>query len=139
MFQTLHRLASGVARPARACAALGVLALGLGAGAAHAGGVHWSIGINLPSIGTVISNAPVYPAYVPAPVYVPPPVVYRPAPVVVSPGYYYGPPPVVVDRRWGPPRGEWHPHHHRGYRDDRWGRDERWDRGPRDRGGRWRD
>jgi hypothetical protein len=59
------------------------------AGAAHAGGVNWSVGINLPGVGTVISNAPIY---VPAPVVVyqePAPVVYqRPAPV-------YAPAPVI--------------------------------------------
>jgi hypothetical protein len=50
------------------------------AGAAHANSVTWTIGINAPGIGTVISNAPVYR---PAPIYVPAPVVYEePAPVV---------------------------------------------------------
>ena len=44
----------------------------LAAGTARAGGVSWSIDINTPVIGTVISNAPAYrvPVYVPAPVYV---------------------------------------------------------------------
>lgn len=74
------------------------------AGAAKASSnVYWSIGINAPPIGTVISNGPVYgsapgyyePApvyYEPAPVYYPPPVVYRPAPRV-----YYSP--RVIERR----------------------------------------
>ena len=76
-------------------AALVAAATTLGAGAAHAGGnVFWSIGINLPPVGTVISNAPVYgpaPVFVPAPVLVAPPM-YVPAPV------FYAPPPVVYYR-----------------------------------------
>jgi hypothetical protein len=83
--------------------ALAVAALGcaLATGAAHAGNnVYWSVGINLPPVGTVVSNAPVYvdpaPVYVPAPVvYAPPPPVYVPAPVVYAPA----PPVVVVPRR----------------------------------------
>ena len=120
-------------------------ALGLSVGAAQAGNVHWSIGINLPPVATVISNGPYYgygPAYAPAPVYAPP-VVYRPAPVYYaepayypgpayfpepvyySPPRYYGPPALVIDRRWDPPHGYWgpggpdHRHHHR---DGRWQR-----------------
>lgn len=121
---------------------LAVAVLGLGAGLAQAGGVNWSIGINLPPVSTVISNdpyphrpyygaAPVYApppvVYRPAPVYyVPPPVVYRPAPVAVVPGY-------VVDRRWAPHHREWR--HHRGHdRGHRWhGHDRRDDH---HRGGR---
>ena len=38
-------------------------AIALGAGAAHAGGVSWSVAIDTPVAGTVISNAP--PAYAP--------------------------------------------------------------------------
>jgi hypothetical protein len=70
--------------PALAAAAL------LGAGAAHAGNVQWSIGINLPPVATVITGGPVY---LPPPpvVYAPPPVVYTPPPRVV-----YAPAPVVV-------------------------------------------
>ncbi len=63
------------------------------AGTAHAGGVSWSVGINLPGVGTVISNAPIY---VPAPV-----VVYQePAPVVVyqRPVPIYAPAPVVYQQ-----------------------------------------
>jgi len=48
-----------------------VATAGLCAGTAHAGNVSWSIGINTPVIGTVLSNAPVYPV----PVYVQPPMV----------------------------------------------------------------
>ena len=74
----------------------------LGAGSAHAGGVSWSIGINTPIVGTVVSNAPVYvpsygPMYAPVPVYrvapsagyYPRPIYYRPVPVVY-PRYYPG-------------------------------------------------
>jgi hypothetical protein len=71
----------------------------MGAGTAHAGGVSWSVGINLPGIGTVISNAPIF---VPAPVVVyqePAPVVYqRPAPVYApAPVVYQQPAPVVYE------------------------------------------
>jgi hypothetical protein len=77
----------------------------LGAGVAHAGGVSWSVGVNVPFVGAVVGNAPGYrsyyqPAYV-APVYAPAPAAYyapgyAPAPVYVSapayypPGYYAG-------------------------------------------------
>jgi hypothetical protein len=48
-----------------------VSSAGLWAGTAHAGNVSWSVGINAPGIGTVISNVAAYPVpiYVPAPVY----------------------------------------------------------------------
>jgi len=93
---------------ALAVAALGC-ALATGAAQAH-GNVSWSIGINLPPVGTVISNVPVYaepaPVYVPAPIYAPAPVVYAaPAPVYVAPPLivaprraYYRPAPVYVQR-----------------------------------------
>jgi hypothetical protein len=79
-------------------ASLAVGASLLAAGAAQASNVHWSIGINLPPVGTVISNAPVY---APVPVYAPPPVVYAPAPVIYQPAprVVYRPAPVV----YGPP------------------------------------
>ena len=109
---------------------LAAAALALSAGAAHAGGVNWSIGINLPPVATVISNGPAYypgPVYAPAPVYYEPPVVYRPVP------RYYAPPPVIyrpVPRYHGPPavvyRG-WDGHRgHRGGYDGPRGRG--WDR-----------
>ncbi len=104
---------------------LAMFALALASGFAHAGGVNWSIGINLPPVATVISNGPVYvdgpyyaaapsPYYAAAPYYAPPPV-YRPAPI------YYAPPPVVVYRQQpryaGPPvrfvEERWVPHRHR--------------------------
>ena len=62
---------------------------------ANAGGhVSWSIGINAPAVGAVVSSGPVYgygyPVYAPAPVYYQaPPVYYRPAPVVYGPPAYY--------------------------------------------------
>jgi hypothetical protein len=57
-----------------------VAAAALATGTARAGGVSWSIDINTPVIGTVISNAPAYrvPVYAPAPVYAAVPV-YQPA------------------------------------------------------------
>jgi hypothetical protein len=80
--------------------AAALLALGtVCAGSAQAADVHWSVGINLPAVGTVISNAPVY--YPPAPVYYPAPVVVQPAPVVVyrpAPVVYHQAPPQVVYR-----------------------------------------
>jgi hypothetical protein len=68
----------------------------LGATSAHAGGVAWSIGINTPVVGTVISNQPTYydPGYR---VYAPVPV-YAPAPVYAAPVAYYPPAPVVYER-----------------------------------------
>ena len=101
---------------------------GLFAGAAHAGGVRWSVNINVPGpvyAEPVYAAPPVY--HAPAPVYhapppvyyTPPPVYYQPRPVVV-----YRPPVVVYHR--GPPAirgGSWERH--------------RPDRGWRDRPGRW--
>ncbi len=122
----------------------------LGASAAQAANVQWSVGINLPPVATVISGGPAYypqPVYYPeAPYYAPPPVVYRAPPVVYRPPVvvyretrpYYGAPVYVGrgarDVRWLPPG-------HRGdFRDnDRWqrgGRDH--DRGDHDRGQRGR-
>jgi hypothetical protein len=117
----------------------------LGAGVAQAGNVSWSIGINTPVIGTVVSNVPVYgpepvyysePVYAQAPVYVrapreyvqAPPVyvqapvpVYQPAPQV---GYYprhaayYRPIPVPYPHYYAE-RHHGHPHwKDRGWRQD---------------------
>ena len=74
------------------------------AGSAQAGGVNWSVSVNLPPVATVVSNGhgyhaqPVY--YEPAPVYYEPvPVYVRPRPVYVQPApVYYQPRPVVVYR-----------------------------------------
>lgn len=98
--------------------ALLVLAGALGAGAAQARDVYWSVGIQAPvagvGVGTVVSNVPQYgyhaapPAYVQVPAYP----VYQPAPVV------YAPVPVVRYRPLPPPRyvvvpqGHGHRHHH---------------------------
>lgn len=127
--------------------AAALLALGtVCAGTAHAANVQWSIGINLPAVGTVISSEPVYQApptyYVPAPVYAPAPVYVEPAPVVVyrpvprvvyrpEPVYaprYYGPGVVragwaVPGRGWGPGYGHGH-HDHDRHDDWRDGRDD---------------
>lgn len=143
MFATKTRLIAAAA-----------LSTALFAGAARAGDVNWSIGIQAPigpgaSIGTVFSNryvssvivAPAPVVYAPAPVvYGPPRVVYEPAPVMYEPApVYYAPPPVYVTRRvayapvWVGER--WSHRHHRHHRDgwrDQW-RDDRghWDRGDR--------
>jgi len=78
---------------------------------ANAGGhVSWSVGINAPAVGAVISNGPVYggygyPVYESYPVYAPAPVYYQPAPV------YYRSAPVV----YGPP-AYYYRHHRHAYR-----------------------
>ena len=90
----------------------------LAAGAAQASNVHWSIGINLPPIGTVISHAPVHapaPVYMPAPVYAPtpvivapPPVVYRPVPrMVYQQPVVVGRPVPIVHSGYGHGHGQW--------------------------------
>ena len=110
------------------------------AGAAHAGDVSWSIGIQAPvgpgaTIGTVISNRHFAPVVVTPPVvYTPAPVVYAPAPVVHAPPprvVYAPPPPVYVPYRtvmapvwlhgrWVYPNAHRRHHHDRdGWRDDR--------------------
>jgi hypothetical protein len=70
--------------------------------AAHADRVGFNLSFAGPGYGVTVGNAPYYyghrhyyrrhygPAYVPAPVYVAPPVVYR-APVVVAPAPAYYP------------------------------------------------
>lgn len=96
----------------------------LGATAAQAG-PHWSIGINVPLAGVVVSDG----RYVePAPVYYappPPPVVYVPAPRYVEREVYYAPPPPRViyetayrerrwdDRRWDERHWDHERHEHR--------------------------
>ena len=151
MFATKTRLIAAAA-----------LSTALFAGAARAGDVNWSIGIQAPigpgaSIGTVFSNrhvssvivAPAPVVYAPAPVvYGPPRVVYQPEPVVYEPApVYYAPPPVYVPRRvayapvwvgdrWSHRHHRHHRHHRDEWRDDRghWDQDDR--RGHWDRGDR---
>lgn len=96
--------------------------------AAHAhGSVQWSIGINLPPVGAVVSSRPVY-GPPPAVIYAPPPaVVYAPV-YSAYPAYpVYAPPPRVVFapvHGWAPPPG-------RHWRDrDRDGIPDRWERRP---------
>jgi len=79
--------------------------------AANASRVHWSVGINLPPVATVVSGGPGYypaPAYYGAPAYSAP---YYPAPYYAAPTYY--PAPVYYAPRigyaprpriWLPPR-----------------------------------
>lgn len=135
-------------RISRILASIGALA-GLAAASlpAHAGSnVWWSIGIQLPPVGTVISNAPVYAP--PPVVYAPPPVIVHPAPVVYAPPVYvqrpprvvYAPPPQVV---YAPPPqvvyGGWHsPGHKRKWKDrDRDGIHDRYDQWDDRRGRGW--
>ena len=127
--------------------ALVATAATLGAGAAHAGDVSWQIGINLPAVGAVVSNAPYYapmPVYQAEPVYMPAPPVYIRAPVPVyrvappvayypRQDVYYRPVPVAYPRydgawqyrhwRWED-RGYRGDHHDRGHRDDHGDRDD---------------
>lgn len=99
-------------RKTLAVAAFGVAAMAA-SGAAHAGGVNWHIGINLP--GVFLPPPPV--------VYAPPPVVYAPPPVVYQPPprVYYSPAPIVYEQPvyvQPRPRGHWHDgrwREHRGY------------------------
>jgi hypothetical protein len=116
-------------RKTLALAAIGLAGVAA-TGAAQAGNVHWSIGINLPAVGIIGGNAPVYypepQAYYPAPrvVYAPPPVVYRAPPRVV-----YRHAPVVVHQPYGHYRH--HEGRHAGWRGDRDGRGDRDWRGGR--------
>lgn len=105
--------------------ALAAVAGTLGAGAAQAGGISWSIGISTPMVGTVISNAPGYYSpgyhspgygssyhggayYAPAPVYDYSPPVY----VYAPPAYAKVPAPVYrsapVPRRFHLPYQDGH-------------------------------
>lgn len=112
--------------------------------------VAWSIGVDLPGVETVVSNAPVYreaprlyvappvvyapvPVYAPAPLYTPPPVVrYVPAPISYdAPPVYYRPAPVIVYRDGRPDRGWFHRH------EQRWFYEHDRDHGPDGRGMRW--
>jgi hypothetical protein len=127
---------------------LGATAALMAAAPARAGGVQWSVGIQLPPVVVAVGRGPSYGpppvVYAPPPVvYAPPPVVYVPPPRVVHapPAYYqpparvvYAPPPV---HGWGHGGGG-----HRQWRDrDRDGihdRHDRWDDRRDDRRG-WDD
>jgi hypothetical protein len=109
--------------------ALVAVTLCLAAAGAQARDVYWSVGINAPlhpgvSVGTVISNAPVYrpaPVIYSEPVYYPAPVYVRPAPVVYVPQPVYRPQRVIYQPVWVHPRHK-HPkwkHHQRHHRDGR--------------------
>ena len=96
----------------------------LAASAAQAGGVSWSVGVNLPPVATYVSGGP---GWYPAPVRYAPPVVYAPAPVYAEPylsvydapyGVYAAP--VYSHRPHYVPAPRWH---HGGYRHDRWHHD----------------
>ena len=113
-------------RPILATLVAGAALFGTAAAQAE---THWSIGINLPPAGVVVSNAPRYYVQEPAPVYyAPAPVVrYAPAPRYAPRDvYYYAPAPRVVyetsyrDRRWDGRNDHWHRDHGRR---DRWDRD----------------
>ena len=102
------------------CAAAAAL---FAASTAEAGGVSWSVGVNVPPVATYVSGGP---AWYPAPVRYAPPVVYAPAPVYAEPyvsvydasyGVYGAP---VYHRRphfWAAPAPRWH---------HGWDRHERW-------------
>lgn len=94
-------------------------ALGLSSMAAMAGGhVNWSVGVNLPHAGVVVTNGPTY--YAPPPVYrAAPPVYYAPAPIVYhAPPVVYRPAPVYGWGHRAPP-----PHWHGGHRGRGWDHD----------------
>jgi hypothetical protein len=119
----------------------------LGAGAARAADVRWSVGINLPVPGLVITGSPYYREpvrlYAPVPAYAPEPVYYQQEPVYVQPEpvyypryphwrHHYRPAPVVVEvPRY---RHDWQPVAYPRYRDERredrreWRHEERHDR-----------
>lgn len=93
------------------------LAGALGAGAVHAGGVHWSIGVHLPAPPVVVYQEPA------------PRGVYAPQPVYGAPVRYGR----EEHREWHPHRGHrhWHGHGHgHHHHHDRWEgeRGARWER-----------
>jgi hypothetical protein len=101
--------------------------------AANAGGTNWSVGINLPEAGVVISNGGYY-AQAPAPVYYPAPGAYyhAPAPVYVPQAVVYaGPQPGYAVPYYGG-RGGYEPRweHRRAFEQARW-QHARYDRGDR--------
>jgi hypothetical protein len=86
------------------------------ASAAQAGGVSWSVGVNLPPVATYVSGGP---GWYPAPVRYAPPVVYAPAPVYAEPYLSVYDAPVYSHRPHYVPAPRWHG----GYRHDRWHHD----------------
>ena len=127
--------------------ALVATAATLGAGAAHAGDVSWQIGINLPAVGAIVSNAPYYapvPVYQAEPVYMPAPAVYVRAPAYrVAPpvayyprqDVYYQPVPVAYPRYdgdWHHRERRWEDRGYRGYGGDHRDRGDRREHGDRD-------
>lgn len=108
----------------------------LSVGTANAG-VSWSVDVNAPGVGAVVSGGPGYrgpsyghhrgygPVYAPVPAYrvappvayYPPPVYYRPAPVVYPRAYpaypVYQAYPVYPGWRHGHRHGDWHGRGHR--------------------------
>ena len=85
----------------------------LGAGAAQAGSVNWSIGVDLPHVATVVSDGP---GYYGGPTYVAPHRVYGPVvPAYYEPEYAYPAPVTYGPRFHRPQRQIWLPPlpHHR--------------------------
>ncbi len=117
--RTLRHHLAQVAQVAQVVAAVADLTAAAGA---QAGGVYWSVNVDVPMVPvgrvvTAVSNAPA--------------VIYRSAPVVLQqpqPVYYYGQPMQQVvyapePRRCAPPWWMGHHHHHRDWDGDRgWGR-----------------
>lgn len=79
--------------------AAGAWALSAGVSTAHAGGVHWSVGVHVPGVVVDVSNGRRAVVVRPSRR-----VVVAPAPVVVYPGNRHALPVVIGER----------PHHHRG-------------------------
>jgi hypothetical protein len=104
----------------RTVAILATVSALLGATAAQAG-TSWSIGINLPGAGVVVSDGPRHYVREVTPVYYTPAPVVRYAPRYVEREVYYVPPPRVVYERH-------HRHHHVHHRHDHRWADRRHDR-----------
>lgn len=114
--------------------------------AVHAGGTHWSVGINVPVGGVVVSNGGYY-VQEPAPVYYPVPARYAPRSYYEAPATYYEvpravyvPPPVVYaepEPVYAVPYVGWRGgnEHHWEHRHDF--EQARWERARHEHGGRW--
>ncbi|HEU4459152.1 MAG TPA: hypothetical protein VFR90_08530 [Methylibium sp.] len=103
----------------KSLAAIGLVGASLASmAAAHAGGVNWHIGINLPA-------PPIYYEPPPRVVYAPPPVVYGPAPIIYAPAPVYAPRGHWRDGRWRDhDRRHRHHHHHHYHRGHGYGDDD---------------